>query len=456
MVKARPNLKNFFYLLGSGLLIHFMGTVYRIWLARKIGAEGLGIFQMAYPVYRLLSSLASLGLPMALTKWVAEYQSCGDLGSILTLRCWAVRNTFICSVIAGILLLISAPALSSFIFSEPRVCPAFMILALAIPFSALSSVYRGYFQGFSLMAPTALSEITEQTAEIGLTCLGLILLIAVCPVPGYIYPIIGLTAGEIVCLSTLFIYLHHPVPSINVPFEAAPIPRIEILNYAWPLLLNQIVGAVSMASEAAIIPRLLMNIYNSSAEGTRWFGILNGMASPIAFFPLIFLAPLATVLSPQVSAALKNKGIASIQPKIRRFYAITLISSIGGSILIFSHASYLSDVLYNSFQPVLLIRILSLGLPFTSIAILNLTILSAVGLSNKILWISLWAITLKTALFFILINILGIHGAAWTITFIQLTIFLTSFIPAWPYLTRCPAEIFPKLPQPFRFLKGRH
>lgn len=433
-VKSRPNLMNFFYLLGSGLLIHFMGTIYRIWLARKIGAEGLGIFQMAYPVYRLLSSLASIGLPMALTKWVAEYQSGGNYDKIISLQQWAVRNTLICSIIAGTSLLFFAHPLSISIFSEPRVGLAFVVLAPAIPFSALSSVYRGYFQGFSLMAPTAFSEIAEQIAEIGLTCLGLIFCLSICSIPGYIYPIIGLTAGEIICLGALMIYRRHPAPAINENFEAAPIPRVEILNFAWPLLLNQIVGAVSMASEAAIIPRLLANIYGSSSESTRWFGILNGMASPVAFFPLIFLAPLATVLSPQVSAALKNNTIPLIRAKMSRFYNITLVSSIVGSIFIFSYAGYLSVFLYNSYHPAQLIRILTLGLPFTSIAILNLTILSAIGSSEKILWVSLWAIGLKTALFFVSINIFGINGAAWTITITQIFIFITSFTQVEPYL----------------------
>jgi hypothetical protein len=72
-MKKRPNLRNFFYLVGSGFIIQLAGTVYRIWLARRIGPEGLGILQMIYPVYRLLSGLATIGLPLALTKWTAEY-----------------------------------------------------------------------------------------------------------------------------------------------------------------------------------------------------------------------------------------------------------------------------------------------------------------------------------------------------------------------------------------------
>ncbi|HYH03292.1 MAG TPA: oligosaccharide flippase family protein, partial [Bacillota bacterium] len=168
-MKTRPNLKNFFYLLGSGLTIQLIGTVYRIWLARRIGAEGLGIFSMTYPVYRLLSSIATIGLPLAMTKWVAEYQTAGEYRSIGALKNWSVQIVLYTSVISAMLLLVSAPFLSHHLFSEPRVEEALTIVAWAIPFSALSAILRGYYQGFSLMGPTAISEVTEQIAEVGTT-----------------------------------------------------------------------------------------------------------------------------------------------------------------------------------------------------------------------------------------------------------------------------------------------
>jgi stage V sporulation protein B len=82
-MKTRPNLVNFFYLVGSGLIVQFAGSIYRIWLARTIGPEGLGILQMIYPVYRLLSGIATIGLPMALTKWVAEFLACNQTPKIV-------------------------------------------------------------------------------------------------------------------------------------------------------------------------------------------------------------------------------------------------------------------------------------------------------------------------------------------------------------------------------------
>ena len=86
------------------------------------------------------------------------------------------------------------------------------IVAFAIPFSALSAIYRGYFQGYSLMAPTAISEITEQAIEITSTVLLVEIFAKFMPFSNFAAPVFGLTMGEVTCLITLMIFfkLHHP------------------------------------------------------------------------------------------------------------------------------------------------------------------------------------------------------------------------------------------------------
>lgn len=455
-MKSRPNLRNFCYLLGSSLFIQLLGTIYRVWLARQIGGEGLGIFQMVYPIYRLLSSLAAIGLPLALTKWVAEYASKQQFTKITSLSNWAIKTVLYTSLIAALILVLSASLLSSYVFAEQRAKSAFFILAFAIPFSALSSILRGYFQGFSRMAPTALSEISEQLVEISICYYALTRLTTHLPLAAYNYPVVGLTIGEIACLVTLLCFRPWHSSSQTIPNKELPLRRIELINYTWPLLLNQIIVTIGMSAEAALIPRLLQQIYTSGNAATHWFGILNGMASPIAYFPLIFLYPLASVLSPQISAATNQKTNQPLSQKIARYYQAALIICCTGCWFSFTQAAWLSNTLFHSLQPVHLIQILALGLPFSGLATLNLTILSAVGLTEKILILSLWSIGLKTALFFALIRIAGVSGAALAITITQIFICFTSFVQAIPLLNRFSLKIHPKLPLPFRCPKEPH
>lgn len=459
MAKLRPNLRNFCYLVGSGLIIQLAGTIYRIWLARQIGPEGLGILQMVYPIYRLLSGLATLGLPLALVKWISEYLAVREYYKINALRKWAANITLIGSIIIAALLFIFAPELGKSVFTDRRVIEALLVIAFAIPFSSLSSIYRGYFQGYSRMAPTATSEVTEQAVEIYTTFLFTTAFIAWSPLSSYTAPVIGLTLGEVACFLTLLFFFFIPSAKIPVPSEPLvydsniSLPRIGIFRYSWPLLLNQIILSISMASEGMIIPRLLIAAGHSAAAGTGLFGQLTGMAEPVSYFPLIFLAPLGPVLSPQISAAFKTKSFSMIHQKISLFYLAATGLSLISFFIIFGAAPFLAVTLYNSTAPGLLIRLMVIGLPFTAIAILNTTILSAVGATDKILWISIGSVSLKTMGLVALIPLLGIQGAGWAINITQIFLCLASMAEVWQVLKSPAASNSPRWPRPFRFLK---
>jgi stage V sporulation protein B len=458
-LKLRPNLRNFLYLVGSGLIIQLAGTVYRIWLAREIGAEGLGILQMVYPIYRLLSGLATLGLPLAIIKWISEYLAVGEYPKIIALRKWAVYITLIGSVILGFLLILFAPVLGTNVFTDNRVTGALIIIAFAIPFSSLSAIYRGYFQGYSRMAPTATSEITEQVVEIGTAVLCIMILSSLSPFSNYTAPVTGLTMGEVACFVTLLFFLRKSPGKMTTEPDMVPggsqiaLPERGIFRYAWPLLLNQIILSISLASEGVIIPRLLISSGHSTAAGTGLFGQLTGMAEPVAYFPLIFLAPLGSVLSPQISAAFKTKSFALLKKKIALFYLAAVIFSLFSFFIILGAARFLSVTLYNSITAAPLIRLLLIGLPFTAIAILNVTILSAVGATDKILWISFWSVSLKTLTLVIFTPLLGIHGSGWAINITQIFLCLASMAEARQVLKAPAASSSPRWPRPFRFLK---
>ena len=461
-MKLRPNLRNFFYLAGSGLIIQLAGTVYQIWLARQIGAEGLGILQMVYPIYRLLSGLATLGLPLALIKWISEYIAIREYNKINALRKWSLKITLIISVLISVALYLSAPVIGKSVFTDNRGIEALMVIALAIPFSSLSAIYRGYFQGYSRMAPTAVSEVTEQTVEIGTTFLFATVFTVWSTFSLFSAPVIGLTMGEVACFLTLLLFMRI-FPTKQLPCPGEPVyeanislPRQGIFRYAWPLLLNQIILSISLASEGVIIPRLLISAGHSAVAGTGLFGELTGMAEPVSYFPLIFLAPLGPVLSPQISAAFKTKSFPVIYQKISRFYLAAAGLSLISFFVIFGAAPFLAAALYNSTAPVVLIRLTVIGLPFTAIAILNTTILSAVGATDMILWVSIGSVSLKTLALVALIPLYGILGAGWAINITQIFLCLASMSGALRMLKAPGASDYPRGRLPFRFPKQLH
>ena len=65
-------LKGALILTVAGLLVKIIGSVNRILLSRMLGGEGIGLYQMAYPIYLLMLSVCSAGVPVAVSIIVAE------------------------------------------------------------------------------------------------------------------------------------------------------------------------------------------------------------------------------------------------------------------------------------------------------------------------------------------------------------------------------------------------
>jgi stage V sporulation protein B len=54
-------------LAAAGLVSKLLGILYRIPFARLVGAEGMGLYQMAYPIYTMVLAVATAGFPVAIS-----------------------------------------------------------------------------------------------------------------------------------------------------------------------------------------------------------------------------------------------------------------------------------------------------------------------------------------------------------------------------------------------------
>ena len=71
-------LKGALILTVAGIIVKIIGSVNRIFLSRLLGGEGIGLYQMAYPIYLLALSVSSAGIPVAISIIVAEKLALGD------------------------------------------------------------------------------------------------------------------------------------------------------------------------------------------------------------------------------------------------------------------------------------------------------------------------------------------------------------------------------------------
>ena len=159
--KSKSFVKGAAILAVSGIICKVVGAVYRIPLSNMIGQEGMGNYQMVYPVYSLLLVLSTSGLPIAISKLVSEKRARGDIEGAR--RVYHV--SMVSLVILGLatsLALFAAGDLLAVAFGMPSAAISFKIIAPSLIFVAVVSAYRGYFQGMQMMTPTAVSQVVEQ------------------------------------------------------------------------------------------------------------------------------------------------------------------------------------------------------------------------------------------------------------------------------------------------------
>ena len=143
----------------GGFVSKLLGAVYRIPLTNFLGGEGMGIYQMVYPLYCILLTVSASGIPTGISRLISSGSGAG-----------AERQAFRLYGAVGIIgtlvmYLLSTPLAA--LQGEPAIALCCKLLCPSVFFVSLLSVVRGYFQGKGNMLPTAATEIAEQLIKVG-------------------------------------------------------------------------------------------------------------------------------------------------------------------------------------------------------------------------------------------------------------------------------------------------
>ena len=156
--------KSVFILSLGGFIAKLLGAFYRIPLTNIIGSYGMGIYQLVFPLFSLLLTVSTAGIPVAVSKLVAEKAADGRFGQ--------AKGVFFMALALLALLGLAGSAALYFLAGDIAVmqgnadaADAYRLIAPSVLLVCVISAYRGYFQGLMRMAPTALSQIVEQTVK---------------------------------------------------------------------------------------------------------------------------------------------------------------------------------------------------------------------------------------------------------------------------------------------------
>ncbi len=169
--KKQSVLNGAMMLMFAVLLVKVIGLLFKIPLTDMIGAAGRGYFNSAYEIYTPIFAISMAGLPVAVSRMVAENIAIGNYREPRMIRKVSQRLFIIVGITGTLILLAAAYPYARFV-ANIRSLPAVLCVAPSIFFCCYMSTYRGYYEGLRNMTPTAISQVVE---ALGKLVVGLIL-----------------------------------------------------------------------------------------------------------------------------------------------------------------------------------------------------------------------------------------------------------------------------------------
>lgn len=353
MAKGQNFLKGALILSIAGAISKIMGAIYRIPLARLIGGEGMGLYQMAYPIYTTILALATAGVPVAISVLVSKNETQGYTGDSKKIFRVSLLILMVFGFLLTLVVMQSAHFIANNILKEPRAYYPILAVAPAIFFSGLMSVFRGYFQGHQSMVPTAVSQVVEQLFRVtAVLCLAFLLFPR-----GLEYAAAGATFGAMVGgvfgLIVLMIYYYRFQRAqkksgeklVYTGTRSSDLAR-EMIRLAIPVSFGAVVLPLVQMLDAIIVPGRLLAIGYSTPQSTALYGELSGMAAVLIGLPTIFTISIATSLVPAVSEALACNNGSLLNERLNYGLRAGMIISFPCAAGLYILAYQICDLLY--------------------------------------------------------------------------------------------------------------
>lgn len=298
-------LLNAFILTGASLLLRAAGMFFRIYLSNRIGAEGMGLYQLISSVYFLAIHLSSGGIGVAVTRMAAERPVQYGKGA------WDVMRTSIVfslgtSLAVMTLLLVFSDFVAEYWLGDIRAGLPLRILAPSLPFIAAAACFRGYLTARERVLRTAAAQILEQIIRMAVTMALIPLMVPMGLEWGCGAIVIGTTISEgASCLFLLAVSRMGNHGPQSRPREKGVLR--ELLYIGMPVTVRTCFRSVLSTMENAMIPKGLGKYGVSSQQSLAQYGMLKGMALPVLFFPSSFISSISSLLVSELASVPRTK-----------------------------------------------------------------------------------------------------------------------------------------------------
>ena len=364
----------------AGIVARFFGLFFRWPLIMLIGDEGVGYYQMSYPLYMFFVAMAS-GVPVAISKMISEKKAKGDIEGIFVI---VKESTFLMMMLGvgtTLILFFFAKPIIRFVQWDMKSYYALLGISFAPFVISIMTIYRGFFQGLQNMTPSGVSQILEQ---LGRVVIGVGLAIFLLP-KGIEFAAggaaFGAAAGGVIGAS----YLYEKYKKVkkemwNKRVKSNPEVLSSILRIALPISLGTTVGTIMSLIDSILVPQKLLQSGLTSEMATVLYAQLTGKANVITNIPLTLSMALGTSLIPIIAENYIMNRRKDVQDKVQLSIKLSMLIAMPCTLGLYFLAGPIMMVIFpGKYDGILILKYLSISVPFIIITQTTTSIMQGIG-----------------------------------------------------------------------------
>ncbi len=280
----------------GGLVAKILGALYRIPLTNILGSYGMGLYQLVFPPYILFLTVAQCGVPVAVSKLIAENNQLGNVAQGkkvfgVTFRLMALLGVTCALLMAGLSKVIATSQ------GNAETASAFLIVAPALAFVPVTNVLKAYFQGNMNMVPSGVTTVVEQIVKlvVGLACAISFMPNVQKAVMGAVFAITVSEFCSLVIMAVVYLVKGKKASLVTVKkADYLPVCK-QVLSLAVPVALGGFAMQMSQVMDSVMVVNLL-TVPNATALYGLWTGPVNSMLGlPIALSSGVAVSALPSI-----------------------------------------------------------------------------------------------------------------------------------------------------------------
>ena len=288
----------------TGLASRFIGFFYKIFLSRTIGAEGIGIYQMIFPIYGVCYAFTTAGAEIAISRFVSQEMAHGNRKNARTILWIGLGMSLSLSCLTSFLLYTNASFIALHLLKEARCARLLQIMSLTVPFGACHSCISGYYYGLRKTSIPASAQLFEQLVRVIVVYIIYQVTLSKGQTLSPAAAVVGLVTGEFASMLFSLFFLsagHFTEKNSHSPDFSIHSCARSMFRMAAPVTGNRVCMNLLSSVEATLIPLTLQQYGLNSEKALSVYGTLTGMAMAFIMFPSVLTNAISVMLLSSVS-----------------------------------------------------------------------------------------------------------------------------------------------------------